>query len=85
MLAEGRTPKVEELERRGLSVLCHDAFHAKVLAWGDSSAVITSFNWLASTVNGARPRGAELGVLIEGDGIAKRILEKLSAACGIRI
>lgn len=57
-----------------INVVVEPKLHAKVLAWDDDNALITSQNWLSADPDGSNPR-AEIGVFIKGHGVAKRIIE----------
>lgn len=57
-----------------INVVVEPRLHAKVLAWDDDNALITSQNWLSADPDGSNPR-AEIGVFIKGHGVAKRIIE----------
>jgi cardiolipin synthase len=52
--------------------------HAKLLAWDDDSAVITSQNWLSADPSEGNMR-REIGVFIEAPGIARRIIDQFHA------
>jgi hypothetical protein len=77
---EGREPEVEAISKRGIDILCASKFHAKFLCWDADAIAITSFNWMSTVVDGARARGAELGILVEGNGVADRLSVKLRKA-----
>lgn len=53
--------------------------HAKLLAWDESSVVVTSQNWLSSDPPDSAPR-QEIGVFLNRHGLAKAIVERLQAA-----
>jgi hypothetical protein len=74
---EGLGPDRAEIEARGINIEEVTRFHAKFLSWDEESLAITSFNWLATVVDGSRARGAEFGLLIEGDGMTKIFMEKM--------
>jgi cardiolipin synthase len=48
--------------------------HAKVLAWDDDFAVITSLNWLSADPNERNRRG-EIGIYLNAAGVARRIID----------
>jgi len=48
--------------------------HAKVLAWDDDFAVISSLNWLSADPSEGNRRG-EIGIYVNAAGIARRIIE----------
>jgi cardiolipin synthase len=62
-----------------INVVVEPKLHAKVLAWDDDNVVITSQNWLSADPDGSNPR-AEIGVFIQGHGLAKRIIEHFEAS-----
>ncbi|TAV34387.1 phosphatidylserine synthase [Rhizobium ruizarguesonis] len=77
LVESGRTPKAEEVERRGIAIRQVPELHGKFLAWDSDAVAITSFNWLSTVVDGSRAKGAELGVLVNGAGVAELLLAKL--------
>ena len=62
-----------------INVVVEPKLHAKVLAWDDDNALITSQNWLSADPDGANPR-SEIGVFIQGHGLAKHIIEHFEAS-----
>lgn len=79
---EGRMPDATDLAERGLHVIQIDDLHGKFLLWDDESFVATSFNWLSTAVDGARPRGAEFGLLVEGTELRQKFSERLMEVAG---
>lgn len=79
LLDEGREPDPRELAKRGIEISRVNDVHAKYLSWDEDSLVVSSFNWMATSVDARRSRGAEIGVLIEGPGIRNMLHEKLRA------
>ncbi|MGO7856845.1 phosphatidylserine synthase [Rhizobium ruizarguesonis] len=77
LIESGRAPKVEDVEKRGIALRQIPELHGKFLAWDSDTVAITSFNWLSTVVDGSRAKGAELGVLVSGAGVAEILLEKL--------
>ena len=57
--------------------------HAKVLV-SDSSACISSYNFLSADPFGTAKRARELGIVLEGEAVARRIAERLALASGWR-
>lgn len=53
--------------------------HAKMLAWDEDSVVITSQNWLSADPPDSAPR-QEIGVFLEGPGLADTVVERFQAA-----
>lgn len=76
----GRLPDTGELEKRGISLEMISGLHGKFLFWDEERLAITSFNWLSTVPEGARVRGAELGVLIEGPALRSIFSEKMKSA-----
>jgi phosphatidylserine/phosphatidylglycerophosphate/cardiolipin synthase-like enzyme len=77
LLEEGQEPSPPEIEKRGIKIERVTDVHAKYLGWDDDNLVISSFNWMATAIDGRRYRGAEIGALIEGPGIRKILALKL--------
>ncbi|MES2443942.1 MAG: phosphatidylserine synthase [Pseudomonadota bacterium] len=75
---EGRLPKPDEMSARGLPLETIEELHAKLLAWDDNDFVLTSFNWLSTSVDRARARGAEIGVHVIGEGPRSWVASKLA-------
>lgn len=74
---EGRGPDGAAIKSRGMAIEEVPAFHAKFLTWDRNAAAITSFNWMSTVVDGSRARGAEFGLLVEGEGVAEILAAKL--------
>ncbi|WP_308909466.1 phospholipase D-like domain-containing protein [Pseudokordiimonas caeni] len=55
------------------------SLHGKFILWDDDDIAITSFNWMSTTVVGARARGAEIGLRINREKIAETLKQKLSS------
>lgn len=77
LLAEGREPVPSEIEKRGVKITQVSDMHAKYLGWDEDNLVISSFNWMATSVDARRSHGAEIGALIEGPGIRRMFIEKM--------
>lgn len=77
LLEEGHGPAPEEIAKRGIKISRVDAVHAKYLGWDDDNLVISSFNWMATSVDARRSRGAEIGAMIEGPRIRSFLVKKL--------
>jgi hypothetical protein len=77
---EGRGPDTDTINARGIKLTQSQSFHAKFLLWDRGAIAISSFNWMSTVVDGARARGAEFGLLVEGDGVAAIFVEKLKNA-----
>lgn len=76
---EGRDPDPDAIAKRGIGLLKVPELHGKFLICREM-AVVTSFNWLATALDGARARGAEIGVRIVGPDIGDLLRGKLAAA-----
>lgn len=77
LLEEGHEPLPADIAKRGIKISRVENEHAKYLGWDDDFLVVSSFNWMATTVDARRSRGAEIGALIEGLGIRSILVEKL--------
>lgn len=77
LLEEGHEPAPAEIAKRGIEIVRVDDVHAKYLGWDEDNLVISSFNWMATSVGAGRSRGAEIGALIVGPGIRSTLVEKL--------
>lgn len=77
LVESGRVPDVGEILKRGMTIEQIPDLHGKFLAWDKDAVAITSFNWLSTVVDGARVKGAELGVLINGPAVADILRGKL--------
>ncbi|MBI1405763.1 MAG: phosphatidylserine synthase [Caulobacter sp.] len=78
LVGQGALPDAGRLAKRGLSLSQVDGIHGKFLLWGNDGLAITSFNWLSTSV-GARTRGAELGVMIEGPRLRSMLASHLES------
>lgn len=78
LLAEGRKPDSREIEGRGLKIIQKENFHAKYLYWDSDNLVVSSFNWMATALDNNMSRSAEIGVLIEGQGIRSLLEDRLA-------
>lgn len=76
--ASERVPSNEDMAARGMALTAIPDLHAKLLAWDFEDLIVTSFNWLATTVVDTYARGAEIGVRMRGDGVRRMLGEKLS-------
>lgn len=74
---EGRMPEADTAEARGLRLVEVPKLHGKILLAGSDMAVVTSFNWMSTALDGTRSRNAEFGVRIGGPGIADRLRRQL--------
>lgn len=78
LLEEQKMPSPSELKKRGIVLEKMEKVHAKYLGWDNDNLVITSFNWMATALDGGRSRGAEIGAFIEGPNIHQMLIRKLS-------
>jgi len=77
---EGRVPNTEEIRVRGISLEQIPNLHGKFLAWDGDNLVVTSFNWLSTSVANTRARGAELGIMTSGPDMRDILSKKLIVA-----
>ena len=82
---EDRNPTTEDLASRNLTLTQVRDLHGKLLLWDDESLAVTSFNWLSTAVDGARTRGAEFGVLVEGPSLRSLLVDAARTAPEARI
>ena len=82
LLEEGREPGPVEIRARGIEITRVEDLHAKYLGWDDDRLVVSSFNWMATSVDMVNSRGAEMGVLIEGTAAHTMLLAKLVGTAG---
>ncbi|WP_160297951.1 phospholipase D-like domain-containing protein [Rhodopseudomonas palustris] len=82
LLEEGHEPAPTDIAKRGINIVRVENVHAKYLGWDEDTLVISSFNWMATSVDARRSRGAEIGALIEGPGIRSILVEKLRGRPG---
>ena len=77
LLQEGNAPSPQEIAKRGISIERVEDVHAKYIAWDEDSLVISSFNWMATSVDSTRSRCAEIGAFVKGPGIHSVLKAKL--------
>jgi hypothetical protein len=82
---EGRAPNSDATRMRGIAVEETPEFHAKFMTWDTDALAVTSFNWMSTVVDGTRARGAEFGLLVEGDRIALILAEKMHSITSGRV
>jgi hypothetical protein len=75
---EGRRPEAERAKERGLKLVEVPKLHAKVLLAGNDMAVVTSFNWMSTALDGTRSRGAEFGIRLVSPGAAELLRLRLA-------
>lgn len=77
--AEAAAAKSSELAASTIALHpTEDDMHAKFLSWGNF-LLITSFNFLSASVNGSQRSGSEIGILLQGPGIAETFVSGLEA------
>ena len=77
---EERDRHAEELSAVGIDLRPVKSVHAKFMTWDDDAILVTSFNWLATTPDPWKPRGAEIGILIKGPGLVESLQSQFSQA-----
>jgi hypothetical protein len=77
-----REEATAELEKNGIHLTEYAGLHGKFLAWDSDTAVVTSFNWLATTPDPWKPIGAEVGIVIRGSGIVAIMMRRLESEMG---
>ncbi|WP_076860962.1 phospholipase D-like domain-containing protein [Bradyrhizobium mercantei] len=80
---EERDRAAAALAEVGIKLFAVDQVHGKFMTWDDDALLITSFNWLATTSNPWKPRGAEIGVIVKGPGLVGHLKNKFSEIAGI--
>ncbi len=72
------------IEARGVGIRIEPVhqpkIHAKILAWDNDFAVITSQNWLSADPSESNFR-REFGIFIHASGVARRVIEKFQFEC----
>lgn len=79
LLEEGMVPSSDEIAKRGIKLERVDNVHAKYMCWDDEDVVISSFNWMATSVENTRAGCAEVGVLVSGPEVRAALSSKLEA------
>ena len=79
---ESRSRVERMVKRAGGTVVELQGMHAKVLV-GDASVCISSYNFLSADPFGNASASRELGVVVEGSGVATRVAERLTSISGI--
>ena len=79
---ESRSRVDRMVRRAGGTVMELPGMHAKVLV-SDASVCISSYNFLSADPFGNARASRELGVVIEGGGVATRVAERLTSISGI--
>jgi phosphatidylserine/phosphatidylglycerophosphate/cardiolipin synthase-like enzyme len=85
-----RTLSIEERDRTaaslaavGIQLLSVEHTHGKFMTWDDDALLITSFNWLATSLDLWKPRGAEIGIVVKGAGLVEHLQTKFRQLAGI--
>lgn len=78
---EATAEMVRESAKAGVEIrpVRKPRLHAKLLAWDNDAALITSQNLLSADPPDSRPR-QEIGVLIRGTGVARTLIDRFEAA-----
>jgi hypothetical protein len=74
---------VAALAAIGIHLKVAQRLHGKFLSWDEDDILITSFNWLATTADPWKPKGAEIGLHIRQPGLADELLTRIRDAVGI--
>ena len=82
---ENRDEYAKRLSSAGIQLCPAPNVHAKFMTWDDDAVLVTSFNWLATTPDPWKPRGAEIGILIKGPGLVKDLQSRFAEAAQITI
>lgn len=76
---EGRGPDERVLKEQGIECLASPGLHGKFMGWDARDVTITSFNWLSTVVDPSKPRFAEIGLSISGDGVGAALMRKVNS------
>jgi hypothetical protein len=79
---EERDRIVSNLASHGVVLEAHADLHAKFMTWDEDAIVITSFNWLATTPDPWKPRGAEIGVVVKGPNLVSAVRDRFRELTG---
>lgn len=74
---------VAALAAKGIHLKVAQRLHGKFLSWDADDVLITSFNWLATTADPWKPKGAEIGLHIRQYGLADELVARVMDAVGI--
>lgn len=85
LVERGIEPTITSLAEEGLSLETVAGLHGKFLVWDTGALAVTSFNWLATTVDGTRTRSAELGLLLRGPDVRGMLGSRLMEATSGRL
>ncbi len=55
------------------------------MTWDKDALIVTSFNWLATTPDPWKPRGAEIGIVVKGPGLVERLQDQFCQLAGIEV
>jgi hypothetical protein len=73
------------LSEFGIRLMSAENVHGKFMTWDDKALLITSFNWLATTPDPWKPRGAEIGIIVKGPGLAAHLRKRFCELAGVQI
>jgi hypothetical protein len=82
---EERDRTAVALAELGINLWSAGNIHGKFMAWDEEALVVTSFNWLATTPDPWKPRGAEIGVIIKGPGLVEGLKARFSGLAEIKV
>ncbi|NLS69335.1 hypothetical protein E3H11_10465 [Bradyrhizobium brasilense] len=81
---EKRETYEKELAEKDIELRTVSGVHSKFLTWDNDAILVTSFNWLATTPDPWKPRGAEIGILVKGPGLVETVKSRFWEAVGTR-
>jgi phosphatidylserine/phosphatidylglycerophosphate/cardiolipin synthase-like enzyme len=84
-VVEERDRVAAALSELGITLLSANNIHGKFLIWDEEALLITSFNWLATTPDPWKPRGAEIGIIVKGPGLAAELQDRFCQLAGIKV
>lgn len=73
---EERDRFASDLVQHGIALETCNQLHAKFMTWDQDALLVTSFNWLAATLDPWKPRGSEIGMLVKGPGLVPIVLDR---------
>lgn len=73
---------LERLGKYGADIRASDGLQANLLAIDGSYAAVSSFNWLSGYEDHRLPYGTEVGVALQGSGVAEMVWSKLAEVIG---
>jgi hypothetical protein len=82
---EERDRAAAALSELGIHLLSAENTHGKFMTWDEDALLITSFNWLATSPDPWKPRGAEIGIIVKGPGLAEKLQAQFCQLAGIEL